>query len=191
MTHINYSHIDRTVKANKLYRFTNELNEQINENEPEQDGDRIADLTVIINELNLQKDKKQISDEKMQAHFEILKNSQYQKRWQSLSTAQRLNRLEEFIERNQIEDDVYINKLKRGVNESILRTKDVKYSMIKGCIEEINTSELDKLTSISTPITESSVSSKTPKPKTTKTANTNTKENTKTVKRIVKVVKIK
>jgi hypothetical protein len=139
MSYINYNQIDKTVKANKLYRFRSELDEC-------EDQERIGNLNIIINTLNSQKDKKQISDEKMQAHFEILKNSQYQKKWQFLSLAQRLNRLQEYIERTEIDDDEYIERLKQGVNENVLRTKDIKFNIIKGCIEEItNTSVLDTL----------------------------------------------
>lgn len=144
MTHVNYNQIDKTVKSNKVYRFTSELSSyENNDNNSPQDLERIENLNTIIEVLNSQKDKKQISDEKMQAHFEILKNSQYQKKWQFLTLTQRLNRLQEFIERTEITDTEHIEKLKRGVNQNILRTKDIKYNLVKGCIEEISTAVLD------------------------------------------------
>lgn len=137
MTHVNYNMIDRTVKANKLYRFTSELDE-LDKNE-DNDKERIKTLQTIIDTLNAQKNNKQISDEKMQAHFEILKNSQYQKKWQFLTLTQKLNRLQDFIDRNDITDEIYIAKLKYGVNENMLRGKEIKYDIVKCCIESITT----------------------------------------------------
>jgi hypothetical protein len=137
MTHVFYHQIDRIVKINKLYRFETELAELLAIG-AKNSIERVDQLKKIVIILHNQKDKKQLSDEKMQAHFELINNSQYQKRWQFLNMNQRLNRLQEFIKRTDITDVDYIVGLTKGVTDGNLKTKDIKYNVVRGVIEDID-----------------------------------------------------
>ena len=53
MTHVHYHQIDRIVKANMLYRFKNEVEDCDNKT-------RIEQLNQIIENIESQKDQKQI-----------------------------------------------------------------------------------------------------------------------------------
>ena len=148
MTH-NYHHqIDRIIKANKIYRFEAELDDINNnpdnnpDNQKNSDSNtelnpRIALLNKLIIQYNSFKDDKQINEDKLKAHLKVLKDSQYQKKWQILTHEQRLNRFDEFIERKEITDIKIINSLKEAIKLNQLKTKDVLYDKLKCHIEKI------------------------------------------------------
>ena len=136
MTH-NYHHqIDRIVKANKVYRFEAELEET-------QDKTRIETLTKLIELHNAYKDEHQIKTDKLQAHLKVLKESQYQKKWQFLNQEQRLNRLNEFIERKELKNAKIIKLLIEAVTQGTLKTKVVEYDKIKCQIQQLSVLVID------------------------------------------------
>jgi hypothetical protein len=125
-----YYQIDRVVKANKLYRFESEVNET-------KDEARKQILNKLIKELQDHKDSKQIKDDKMKAHLNLLKISQYQKKWQFLNVDQRLNRLDEFFERKGFIDETLKQQLRNSIKNGEIPTKCIKYDKIKYQIESI------------------------------------------------------
>jgi hypothetical protein len=139
MTHNYHHHIDRIVKANKVYRFEAELEET-------EDDERSETLKKLIELHNAHKDEKQIKDDKMKAHLKVLKDSQYQKKWQFLNPEQRLNRMNEFIERKEINDDKIIKPLTEAVMTGTLKTKDVEYDKIKCQIDHLTVLVIDEET---------------------------------------------
>ena len=121
----NYHHsIDRLIKGNKIYRFKAELSDTTDEN-------RIDILKKLINLYESHKDEKQIKDDIIKAHLKVLNDSQYQKKWQFLNNEQKMNRINEYIERTEIKDDDKISFLKTGITENKLKSKDIKYDNIK------------------------------------------------------------
>lgn len=154
MTHVYYNHVDGIIKANKLHRFESELNDC-------EDDERRIVLNQIINTIKSHKDQKQIKDEKIQAHFETLENSQYQKKWQYLSLDLKLNRLEEFMTRTNVTEENKI-KLRKSITDNVLKTKDIQYNLNKGCIDEISETILNKpnTTSVKTAKAKATVKSK-------------------------------
>ena len=137
MTHIYHSQIDRIIKANKIYRFNAELEEE------ELDSARIENLTSLIQKYEAHKDQKQIKEDTMKAHLDVLKNSQYQKGWQYLKVEQRMNRLEEYINRKEIKDNTIIKLLNDAVTNNTLKTKHVSYDKIKCLINDISILSID------------------------------------------------
>lgn len=136
MTH-NYHHqIDRIVKANKIYRFESELEEC-------EDTERIKTLTQLVNQYNAHKDEKQIKEDKLKAHLQLLKDSQYQKKWQFLNQKQKLNRIDEFIERRGVTDEKIIKLIREAVTTGALKTKDVDYDVIKSQIQDLTVLAID------------------------------------------------
>lgn len=139
MTH-NYHHqIDRIVKANKVYRFEAELEETT-------DDERTETLKKLVVLYNAYKDEKQIKEDKLKAHLKVLKDSQYQKKWQFLTQEQRLNRLDEFIERSEIKDEKVIKLLRDSIKTGALKTKVVEYDKLKCQIEELTILVIDEKT---------------------------------------------
>ena len=128
----NYHHgIDRLIKENKLYRFKSELSDTTDET-------RINALTKLINLYEAHKDEKQIKDDILKAHLKVLNDSQYQKKWQFFNSEQKMNRINEYIERTEIKDNNIITFLKNGINDNKLKSKDIKYDNIKCHIVSIN-----------------------------------------------------
>ena len=134
MTADYYYQIDRNIKANKLYRFEAELKES-------KDEARIETLNKLIKELHEHKDNKQIKDDKMKAHFNLLKTTPYQKKWQFLNVEQKLNRLDEFVERNGLDEkqNQNISKIRESINDGSLANKCITYDKIKCQIEKVDT----------------------------------------------------
>jgi hypothetical protein len=142
-----YHQIDKIVRANKIYRFEAELNDA---NNTISDERRKMLETLILQELSY-KDSKQLQGEMLQGHLKVLKDSQYQKKWQFLNQDQRINRLDEFIVRNkftnQIIDQVsgkpVATRLKKYLNEQLFKPKHIVYNGVKSIIEEITILTLD------------------------------------------------
>lgn len=134
----NYHHqIDRLIKANKIYRFKNELTELSEDLSDELINDRKKTLSRLIKLYEDYKDEKQIKEDIMKAHLKVLNDSQYQKKWQFLNIEQKLNRYNEYMERFEIKDDNIINSLKAMIQNNSVKSKDIKYDNIKGCIDNI------------------------------------------------------
>ena len=128
MTH-NYHHqIDRVVRSNIMFRFEAELEEST-------DDTRLETLIKLVQKYNSHKDTKQIKEDELKAHLKLLKDSQYQKKWQYMSQEQRQNRLDEFFVRKEIKDEKIISLLREAVKTGTLITKYVNYDKIKYQIE--------------------------------------------------------
>lgn len=130
MAHNHHIVIDHLVRSNLLYRS---IAEEIETGDPE----RKKMLQKIIDQTSSYKNQKQIKTEKLQAHFDVLKMSQYQKKWQFLSIQQRLNRLESYVTKNHIDDSEKL-RLMEMIESGELKTKNVVYDMIKCTIESID-----------------------------------------------------
>lgn len=135
MSHVYYQEIDDLIKANKMYRFESELKKL--EESKDNNKERIDMLNKIIEQEKSIKSQKQIKEDNFNHHIQILKNSQYQKKWQYLNDGQKLNRLDEFITRNNITDEKIISKLKKRVNSTSFKTKHISYNQLKGIIDDI------------------------------------------------------
>lgn len=129
MAHIYHQQIDNSIKENKLYRLNEELMETT-------DNHRIKLLNEIIHSLSSFKNTHQINEEKLQEHRRILKEEQYKKKWQFLNKDQRLNRLDEFITRNNITDEIK-KQLLELFEKGTIMSKHIKYDHTKSIITEI------------------------------------------------------
>lgn len=128
MTHLYYNKINNIIKKNKLHRFWSEIMECT-------DTERLTQLKKIYEQINNQRDQNEINEDKKNAHFEILKNSQYQKKWYLLNVTQKLNRFEDYISRNKITDVAYIDKMKTYINDNTIKQSDITYSTEIGQIQ--------------------------------------------------------
>lgn len=133
MTHIYSESLDEIVKANKIYRIDAELSDTLNDSSIER-KDLLRQLLTHIQSI---KSSRQINEEKIQQHINILKHSQYQKKWQFLTSEQKYNRLQEFINRKNITDCNIMLKLKECIDKSIIKTKHIKYNIINALIDDI------------------------------------------------------
>ena len=126
MSQFNYR-VNNIIKANKLFHIEQELLDCV-------DTERKTQLQYVLEQINNIKDKKELVTEKCNAHFELLKNSQYFKKWHTLNTTQQMNRFDEFIERSKITDNQYIEKIKQIINVKQLKTANLVYDSTTGKI---------------------------------------------------------
>lgn len=122
--------IDNIIKNNKLYHFENEINDTNDESRKKIMTKIINDLTNISSEFKSAKDK-------MADHLILLKNSCYQRKWQFLTVEQRLFKFDEYVKKNNIIDNEYIDKVKSDIEAKKLLTKNVKYDNVNAKIDEI------------------------------------------------------
>lgn len=127
-----FDKIDSIVKSNKLFHYENELNNT-------DDKSRKMILTNIIDELKSHKEFKQIAKDKITEHLNILKNSQFQKKWQFLTVEQRLIKFNEYVKTKSISDIYFIEKTKEDIKNKKLATKNVKYDNVNAQIDDIVT----------------------------------------------------
>lgn len=130
MAHVYHQQIDNTIKENKLYRFNEELVETI-------DNQRIKMLNEIIQLLSSFKNTQQINEEKLHEHLRILKEEQYKKKWQFLNKDQRINRLEDFIAKNNFNDSISKKLIELFENGTIV-SKHIKYDHAKSIITDVS-----------------------------------------------------
>lgn len=130
MTHVFHHQIDTIIKSNKMYRFEAELNDTENEERKEL-------LKRLVDESNAQKNKKQISEETIKKHIQMLKDSQYQKKWQFLNAIQKESRINEYLTSIGLIDENIKQRLLRYLKMGVLKTKHIEYDVMKGSIENI------------------------------------------------------
>ena len=140
MSHVYHQQIDNLIKSNKLFRFDAELKDLDNN---ENNRDRIDLLNQIITHEQSIKNPQQLQEETFKHHIQILKESQYQKRWQFLNEEQRLNRLDDYITRTYITNEKIISELKKRIKDTSLKSKHVLYNQLKGIIDDITILEID------------------------------------------------
>lgn len=142
MTHAFHNQFDILIKTNKLYRLETELLD-LKRNNNEEKIERIELLQKLIDQINARKDSQQIKEELIKNHLQVLKNSQYQKKWHTLNNLQKDDRIDEFVQRLNITDAIIATRLKKYVALGLLKTKNVTYNMPKGIIESINILTVD------------------------------------------------
>lgn len=131
MTHVYSQQIDDIIKSNKVFRFVAELEETT-------DKSRCKQIKKLLHQEQSIKNPQKLKEEKMNHHLKILRFSQYQKRWQYLNLEQKLNRVDEFIERNAITDEELTKRLIQYVNDGFIKTKNITYDIAKGHITDID-----------------------------------------------------
>jgi hypothetical protein len=124
-------YVSKIIKANKKYCIENELSECIDE-------ERVLQLKMLMKIIDEHKDEKEIVSAQRNAHFEMLKNSQYNKKWHTLNKIQQLNRFEEYAKRNNITDIIYIDKVKQAINEKQIKAAYIVYDTTNGKILNFN-----------------------------------------------------
>jgi len=122
--------IDEIIKENKIYWFTQELQDT-------QDDTRRLLIQEIIKHIDSARNPQKIKEKAMNDHIQILHDSQYKKRWVSLDKKTKLNRIQEFLDRNQITDETICENLKKYVEDGKLKTAHIVYNIGKGHISEI------------------------------------------------------
>jgi hypothetical protein len=130
MTSNYHYEIDRIIKANKLHRFESEIKESTDET-------RTTILNNLLKQYQDHRDNKQIKEDTLQSHFNMLKMSQFQKKWQFLNPEQRLDRFDEFVKRENIIDMNLIDPIRGSIENGTLQTKHVTYNVLKCYIEKI------------------------------------------------------
>lgn len=131
MTHIYTQKIDELIKSNKVYRFNNELLDVI-------DPYRIKQINHILQEENNYVSHTEKQENKIKNHINVLRSSQYNKRWQDLKDTQKINRIDKYIKENKIGiEQKDIDRLKDYLSKKILLTKYIKYNRYKGLITDI------------------------------------------------------
>lgn len=131
MTHVYIQRIDELIKSNKLYRFNHELLDV-------QDKTRIKNIKYILQQQEEYINPVKLSENKIKDHINILRNSQYNKRWQDLKDSQKINRLDKYIKDNNINlEQKYIDILKESINKKTLKSNNIKYDRYGGFITDI------------------------------------------------------
>jgi hypothetical protein len=123
-----YQQIDQMIKSNHIYRLEQELACTVDDATRE----RLAMQLAREHGTKTQKEK---NDNAMRKHLEVLKDSQYKKRWVMLDMSQRVNRITEYMDRIGLD---------AGMREQVLAcdwvgldAKQVKYDHIKGTVIEL------------------------------------------------------
>jgi hypothetical protein len=142
MTHAFHHQFDSLIKANKLYRLETELLD-LKSNNNEKKIERIELLQDLIDQINARKDTQQIKEELIKNHIQLLKDSQYQKKWQFLNNIQKDDRIGEYIQRLNITDAIICSRLKKYVGSGVLKTKNITYNVPKGIIDCIDILTVD------------------------------------------------
>lgn len=131
MTHVYTHKIDALIKSNKVYRFNRELLD-------EKDDYRSRQIKHILQEEQDYVPHVIVQKNRMTRHINVLRSSQYNKRWQDLKDRQKINRIDKYIKENKIGlEQKDIDRLKDYLSKKILLTKHVKYDRYKGLITDI------------------------------------------------------
>ena len=131
MAHNYMNKIDDMIKSNKLYRFNNELTDT-------KDDIRIKQIKNIIQQYEENINLIKTNDTKIKEHIDVLRNSQYNKRWQDLKEEQKINRIEKYINDNNINlEQKDIDRLKEYSINKILKSNNVIYNRYNGFITDI------------------------------------------------------
>jgi len=142
MTHAFHHQIDSLIKTNKLHRLESELLDLKSNNNKEK-LERIEILQNIIDKINARKDTQQIKEELIKNHIRLLKDSQYQKKWQFLNVTQKNDRIDELSQRLNITDPIIASRLKKYIASGLLKTRNITYNVPKGIIDSINVLKID------------------------------------------------
>jgi ribosomal protein L22 len=143
MAHIYHNRIDEIVKENKLYRFQTELDNIATDTlQPISIQSRIKQLDLLIQREKLIKNHHQIEGEKLQNHIKTLSDSRYKTKWHLLNEYQKLDRVDEFAKRKNV-NDMLVADLKKCIQSTTLKTKDVKYDNVRGVIDDIVILKMD------------------------------------------------
>ena len=124
-------YISNLIKANKKYCIEKEISDC-------SDEEKLTQLKTLVKTIEDHKDEKEIVSAQRNAHFEMLKNAQYNKKWHTLNKIQQLNRFDEFTNRLGINDKKYIDNVKQAINEKNIKTSYIVYDTSIGKIEKFN-----------------------------------------------------
>lgn len=131
MSHVYIQRIDELIKSNKVYRFNQELLDTKDEN-------RIKHIKHILNQQEEYVNPVKLSENKIKDHIDVLRNSQYNKRWQDLKDSQKINRIDKYIKDNNINlEQKDIDRLKDYINKKTLKTSNIDYNRYNGTILNI------------------------------------------------------
>lgn len=146
MTNEFYYEIDSIIKTNKLHRFNAELVDltlHATDTKNKKEKERKETLQKLIDDTNAHKNKNQIKKDIMKNHIEVLKSSQYQKKWQFLNETQKENRIDELAQRLILNPEI-VTRLKKYITTGTIKTKNIEYDVPKGIITAIKSLSIDE-----------------------------------------------